>query len=186
MPFFEAVTLNTARLVLRPLREDDAAALFAMYSDPQFTRFWSFAPMTRLEQVNEYLSRLLAESVSGKTLMCALELRSTGQAIGTCTLFNLHEACLRAEIGFGVQRKFWGHGYTQEATSAFIEHAFGHLPLRRIEADIDPRNAASARVLERAGFVREGLLRERWIVGGEVSDSALYGLLRSDTRANAG
>ena len=180
MPFFESLTLNTPRLVLRPLREDDAAALFAMYSDPQFTRFWSFAPMTRLEQVSEYLSRLLKDSTSGKTLICALELRSSGQMIGTCTLFNLHEPCLRAEIGFGVRREFWGHGYTQEATGALIEHAFKSLPLRRLEADIDPRNAASARVLERAGFVREGLLRERWVVGGEASDRALYGLLRSD------
>ena len=54
--------------------------------------------------------------------------------------------------------------------------------LNRLEADIDPRNVASAGLLERLGFVREGLLRERWIVGDEVSDSALYGLLASDRR----
>ena len=71
-----------------------------------------------------------------------------------------------------------------EAGSALIEHAFGTLNLHRIEADIDPRNVASARLLERLGFVREGLLRDRWIVGGEVSDSALYGLLERDRRAN--
>lgn len=59
------------------------------------------------------------------------------------------------------------------------------MKLNRIEADIDPRNAASARVPERLGFVREGLLRERWIVGDEVTDSALYGLLRSDRRPRA-
>ncbi|VWB67210.1 GCN5 family acetyltransferase [Burkholderia territorii] len=70
-----------------------------------------------------------------------------------------------------------------EAAFALIEHAFGTLNLRRIEADIDPRNVASARLLERLGFVREGLLRDRWIVGDQVSDSALYGLLKSDLRA---
>ncbi|ETP61422.1 hypothetical protein BDSB_27145 [Burkholderia dolosa PC543] len=70
-----------------------------------------------------------------------------------------------------------------EAASALIEHAFGTLNLRRIEADIDPRNVALARLLERLGFIREGLLRERWIVGDDVSDSALYGLLKSDRRA---
>lgn len=59
------------------------------------------------------------------------------------------------------------------------------MKLNRIEADIDPRNAASARVHERLGFVRERLLRERWIVGDEVTDSALYGLLRSDRRPRA-
>jgi [ribosomal protein S5]-alanine N-acetyltransferase len=71
-----------------------------------------------------------------------------------------------------------------EAASAPIEHAFGALNMRRIEADIDPRNVASARLLERLGFVREGLLRERWLVGEEVSDSLLYGLLERDRRTN--
>jgi [ribosomal protein S5]-alanine N-acetyltransferase len=61
-----------------------------------------------------------------------------------------------------------------------IEHGLTQLSLRRLEADIDPRNNASAGVLEGAGFVREGSLRERWVIGDEVSDTALYGLLRSD------
>jgi RimJ/RimL family protein N-acetyltransferase len=55
--------------------------------------------------------------------------------------------------------------------------------LNRIEADIDPRNVASARSLERLGFSKEGHLRQRWIVNGEVSDSAFYGLLLSDWQA---
>jgi ribosomal-protein-alanine N-acetyltransferase len=58
--------------------------------------------------------------------------------------------------------------------------AFGALQLRRIEADIDPRNEASCRLIERVGFQREGLLRERWQVDGETQDSALYGLLARD------
>lgn len=180
MPFFNPVTLETPRLLLRPLHEDDVTALFAMYSDPQFMRYWSFAPMTRLEQVSEYLSRLMKGSVSGTNCICAIVLRETGQMIGTCSLFNLYEPCLRAEIGFGVRRESWRQGYAQEAVHALIEHAFSTLSLRRLEADIDPRNSGSARVLERAGFVREGLLRERWVIDGEVSDTALYGLLQRD------
>ena len=66
---------------------------------------------------------------------------------------------------------------TLQAIGALIGYAFGELGLHRLEADIDPRNLASARSLEKLGFTREGHLRERWIVGGEVSDSALYGLL---------
>jgi len=70
-----------------------------------------------------------------------------------------------------------------EALGAAIGHAFGALDLRRIEADTDPRNAASIRMLERLAFRREGLLRERWVVGGEVCDSLILGLLRTDWRA---
>jgi RimJ/RimL family protein N-acetyltransferase len=67
-----------------------------------------------------------------------------------------------------------------------LAHAFDTLRLRRIEADIDPRNSASCKLVERLGFVREGLLRERWDVAGELCDAALYGLLASDWRRNAG
>ena len=73
--------------------------------------------------------------------------------------------------------RFQGRGYTQEDVGAVLAHCFTTLNTHRIEAEIDPRNLASAKSLERLGFIREGLLRERWIVRGEVSDSALYGLL---------
>lgn len=69
-----------------------------------------------------------------------------------------------------------------EALQALLEFGFGELDLNRIEADIDPRNSASARTLERLGFTKEGYLRERWIVGDEVSDTAIYGLLRREWR----
>ena len=105
MTTFERITLTTPRLSPRPLREDDAQALFAMYSDPKFMRYWSFAVMTRLEQVGEHLSRILKACASGRDLICALELRASGQMIGTCTLFNLHESCQRAETGFGLRRE---------------------------------------------------------------------------------
>jgi RimJ/RimL family protein N-acetyltransferase len=63
-----------------------------------------------------------------------------------------------------------------------LAYAFDELDLRRIEADVDPRNAASIRTLERLGFRREGYLRERWRVNGEVQDALFYGLLRREWR----
>ena len=73
-----------------------------------------------------------------------------------------------------------------EALTAFLGYGFGELDLNRIEADTDPRNLAATSVLEKLGFVREGLLRERWITDGQKSDSAMYGLLRSDWDAASG
>jgi RimJ/RimL family protein N-acetyltransferase len=67
-----------------------------------------------------------------------------------------------------------------EALTAFIGYGFAALDLNRLEADTDPRNERSMRLLERLGFAKEGHFRERWIVGGEVSDAAMYGLLRRD------
>jgi RimJ/RimL family protein N-acetyltransferase len=153
-----------------------------MWSDADAMRF-SFPAMTSLDQASERITRLLKKSAYGVDLICAVESRTTGEVLGTCMLFHADEQCQRAEIGFSLQRAHWRNGYMNEAASALIEHAFNALNLHRIEADIDPRNVASARLLERLGFVREGLLRERLIVGNEVSDSAIYGLLERDIRA---
>ena len=76
----------------------------------------------------------------------------------------------------------------QQALQALLRYAFQTLDLNRIEADIDPRNMASARTLERLGFQKEGHLRERWIVNDEISDTWLYSLLRREwqERSSAG
>ncbi|MEQ1832836.1 MAG: GNAT family protein, partial [Candidatus Eisenbacteria bacterium] len=79
-------------------------------------------------------------------------------------------------------RRHWGQGSLHEALTAVVGDAFGPLGLRRLEADIDPRNMASVRALERLGFAREGLLRERWVVADEISDSVLMGLLAREWR----
>lgn len=104
--------------------------------------------------------------------------REDDRVIGTCTLYHLDRRNRRAEIGFALAREHWGRGLMQEALVALLGYAFDTLTLHRIEADVDPRNAASLRLLERLGFVREGFLRERWLVGGAVQDSVILGLLR--------
>ncbi len=102
-----------------------------------------------------------------------------------CTLFDINTICRRAEIGYALGSGVWGKGYMNEALTALLGYGFTELDLNRVEADIDPRNEASAKTLERLGFTREGLLRERWIVDGEVSDTAYYGLLRREWEAGA-
>ena len=111
--------------------------------------------------------------------------RRDATVVGTCTLFAFDEQNQHAEIGYALGREHWGQGYMHEALVAVVDWAFRDLRLHRIEADVDPRNAPSVRALERLGFVREGLLRERWHVAGEVSDSLLLGLLRRDWRGPA-
>lgn len=177
---FTDLALDTPRLHLRPLVPGDAGALFALYGDPDFMRFWSSSPWTSLEQARALIERDQRELAAGEHLRLAIVPRAGGALLGTCSLFGWHAPSRRAEIGYGIAPAHWRRGYMHEAVCALIGFAFGELGLNRLEADIDPRNVASARALEKLGFVREGLLRERWIVAGEVSDSALYGLLARD------
>jgi RimJ/RimL family protein N-acetyltransferase len=116
----------------------------------------------------------------GEAGQFVIVLREADAIVGTCLLFRFERASARAEIGYVLARKYWGAGYMLEAMRAFVAFAFDRLGVRRLEATVDPRNAASARVVERLGFVKEGLLRERSVMKGEITDSSLYGLLRAD------
>jgi RimJ/RimL family protein N-acetyltransferase len=100
--------------------------------------------------------------------------------IGHISVFNFHDESARAELGYGLDRRHWGQGLMREALTTVIDYAFGPLGLRRLEADTHPSNAASMRALERLGFVQEGLMRERWQVADEISDTAFWGLLAKD------
>jgi ribosomal-protein-alanine N-acetyltransferase len=109
-----------------------------------------------------------------------VELARTGGIIGTCTLAGLDATHRRAELGYALKRACWGQGYMAEALPVLLHFAFEQLGLRRITADVDPRNGRSIRSLERLGFQREGYLREHYWVNGELQDGILFGLLRSE------
>jgi RimJ/RimL family protein N-acetyltransferase len=180
MPSFEQLALRTPRLLLRPLREQDAQALFGIFSDPRVSRYLSRPAWPSIDLAFERIARDLQALPAGEYLRFGIERTDGGELIGECSLFNLSEQSRRAEIGYALASRAWGNGYIGEALNCLLEFGFSQLALNRVEADIDPRNEASARSLERLGFRNEGRLRERWIVDGEVSDTALYGLLLSD------
>jgi len=177
---FSGLTLSTERLLLRPLRITDAEALFKIFSDPEVMRYWSTPPWTSITPAEEMIQKDLRAMPLGEHLRLGMETAGTGELIGICSLFKFDAQSKHAMIGYGMARSHWGQGYMAEALSAMLDYAFGPLDFRRIEADIDPRNTASARILEKLGFAHEGRLRERWMVGDEISDSDLYGLLRRD------
>ena len=183
MPSFSDVTLQTARLNLRPMAEADTDAVFAMRSDPVVQRYGSHPSWTHRQTAVDYIARNARAMAAGTDAQFAIERREDGVVVGTCCLYALDAQCRRADIGYVLRPSQWGRGYATEANAALLDWGFGPLGLNRVEADIDPRNVASARALERLGFVREGHLRERWIVGGEVCDSLIYGLLASDWKA---
>jgi RimJ/RimL family protein N-acetyltransferase len=180
MDMFEPVSINTKRLRLRPLREEDASVFFEVWSDPEAMRYFSFLPMQDMQQAQARVADKLQSLNDGSSVTCVIELTDSGEVLGDCALFNGVAQSQRADIGFCLRRKFWGKGYMVEAASGLIEHGFETIGLRRVEADVDPRNLPSIHLLERLGFQREGYLRERWVIGGEVMDTALYGLLRCD------
>ena len=178
---FEPISITTPRLSLRFVNEADLPAVYEIFSNPEVMRYWSYPPWTERSQAQEWLDRVQEGYHTRNDIQLGIERRTDQTLVGTCTLFQFHAASRRAEIGYALGRPYWwGAGYMHEALQALLHYAFHTLDLNRLEADIDPRNLASARTLERLGFQKEGHLRERWIVKDEVSDTALYGLLRRE------
>ncbi len=162
MPSFAQTLLHTERLLLRPLREDDAGALFATFADPRVTRYLSRPAWASITVAHERIARDIAAMSAGDYVCFGMERRSDGQLLGECTLFNWNQQCRRAEVGYTMAFEAWSQGYMNEALRALLQFGFSQLALNRVEADIDPRNLASAKSLERLGFIKEGHLRQRW------------------------
>ena len=175
-------TLHTARLRLRPFTDSDASALFALHSSAHVLRYWDSPPWREPGRAQRFLAacRQMADDGTGARL--AMECSSDGAFLGWCSLTRWDPEHRSASLGYCLDDAAWGHGYATEASRALLGWAFDTLDLNRVQAETDTRNVASARVLEKSGFVREGTLREDCVVDGEVSDSWVFGLLRRDWR----
>ena len=173
-------TINSTRVSLRWITEQDVDSLYAVFSDPEVMRYWSSGPLKDREAARELLSEMHDGFQRRLLFQWGIARRTDDTIIGTSTLFHLANNNYRAEIGYALGREHWGRGYMQEALRALLNYAFGELNLERLEADVDPRNTASIRTLERLGFQQEGYLRERWKVNGELQDALFYGLLRRE------
>jgi [ribosomal protein S5]-alanine N-acetyltransferase len=173
-------TVESKRLCLRWISLADTEAFFAVYSHPEVMRYWSTPPLVDREEAANLIRKIEEDWKRQAILKWGIARRSDDHLIGSVTLFNLDFYHRRAEIGYALGREFWGQGYMSEALTALLRYAFAELGLHRIEADIDPRNAASIRTVEKLGFQREGHLRERWQTNGEIQDAYFYGLLKQD------
>jgi ribosomal-protein-alanine N-acetyltransferase len=173
-------TIDTPRLSLRWISEDDVDDFYAIYSNPEVMRYWSTPPLPNRDAASKLICGIHEDFKRRELLKWGIAVRTNDTLIGSVTLFHLEFTHRRAEIGYALGRAHWGQGYMQETLRAVLTYAFEVLEFHRIEADVDPRNAASIRTLERLGFKREGYLRERWQVNGEIQDAFFFGLLRPD------
>jgi len=175
--------LKTDDLQLRPSNPTDAEGMLAMLSDQESMRYWSDQPISDLDAAIEVLDQDLESDAQGNSMCWAITFNGQDKMIGKCILFQFSREN-RAEIGYILNRKYWRQGLTYQALGAVIDFAFNTLKLHRIEADVDTENLASIGLLEKLGFKREGLFRERWRVYDEWQDSLMLGLLKQDWLAN--
>jgi len=173
-------TLCTDRLRLRPFAATDADDLAALHGDAEALRYWDSPPWRDPGRAVQFIARCRQLAAEGSGARVAVTRARDRTFLGWCGLTGWNPDFRSASLGYCFHHAAWGHGYATEAARGLLGWAYETLDLNRVQAEADTRNAASARVLEKLGFVREGTLREDCIVDGVVSDSWVYGLLRRD------
>ena len=124
--------------------------------------YWSSPPHENVEKTRDWLDSMIAIHPSeGEDFMVELD----GQLIGKAGLWRF------PEIGFILHPDHWGHGYAREALTLVLDRAFGVHGLPKVDADVDPRNLSSLRLLSRLGFRETGRKERTWHVGGQWCDS---------------
>lgn len=171
--------LQTERLVLRPLRTDDADALHPMYADVEANTYGSHPATTTIEESRERVARAVADT---NWRGWAITLTDDDTAIGTVACYEKRQGKV-TEIGYILFRAHWGRGIVTEAVAALIDLLFAE-GQRRVFADTDPDNSASIAVLQRLGFKLEATLRAEWETHIGVRDSLIWGLLEDEWRAD--
>lgn len=186
MPLVAPSPIETERLCVRRVVEADLPALLEVNSNEEVTALLPYAAWKSTVDAEAWLHRMRSIEATGLAFQFVVVLKSTGKAIGSSLVFRFEEGSARAELGYALGRAHWGQGFMHEALSGLLDSAFGTMGLRRLEAEVDTRNRSSARLLQRLGFQKEGLLRQRWFTKGEARDVEMHGLLRDEWLVRAG
>jgi ribosomal-protein-alanine N-acetyltransferase len=175
-------TIETDRVVLREIRRElDLNALFDLFADvevAQYTDTGPFKSMGEATEVMDWIGEIFADC---RGMRWALSLASDPDTlVGTAGYNQWDRGNNSAAIGYDLARRYWGQGLMTEALEAMLRFGFDAMSLNRIEADVTVGNDASVRVLEKLGFQREGLSRQRGYWKGSYHDLWLFSLLRDE------
>ncbi len=176
----EFPVLESDCIRLRGVQESDIDGIFQLFSDPQVMRYWSRGAMTEQGEAIAFANSLVDDFIKRDALRWVIADLNSDQLIGTCALYELNPQHARAGLGYALMPKYWGKGLASEAATLAISYGFFELGLHRIEADTEPNNQRSNAVLERLGFSREGLLRQRFQHPDGIQDSLIFGLLQPE------
>ncbi len=176
--------IETPRLYLREMTPADVTALLKHLGNPEVVQYISMQPITTPEQAEEWLKWMGSFFSAKDGMRWGITLKDSGELIGSAGIHGWNREARYAEIGYDIAQQFWGNGYATEVVTAVAEFGFKHMLLNRIEADVVAGNDASMRVLEKLGFVHEGILRERAYKAGKYYDLHLFSLLNKEFSAN--
>ncbi|KAM3094179.1 GNAT family N-acetyltransferase [Phormidesmis sp. 146-12] len=173
--------LQTERLILRPLTCGDVAFIQAVAGVREIADTMISIPHPYPDdEARQYVARQLAEFEAGYSVTFVIERKGDPALSGIIEIRGIEREHSQAELSFWMAVAAWGQGYMSEALKSVLRFGFGELGLNRLYAYHMARNPSSGKVLQRNGFVQEGLLRQRVRKWGKFEDVALWAILQSD------
>lgn len=175
--FTDFPILQTERLLLRQIINDDANEMFALRSNPDIMKYIPREMPKTIDDAIKHIEFMQGLLESNECINWGICMKEDNKLIGNIGYFRMQPENHRAEIGYMLDTKFHGKGIMQEALTEIIKYGFETMKLHSIEGVTDPENYASWKLLEKNGFIREGHFKEDCYWQGKYLDSYVYSLL---------
>jgi len=169
--------LSTERLILRQINSSDENDLFILRSDKRVMRFIDRPIAQSTEDAAKLIGVINDLLNTNDGITWGITLKNDSKLIGTIGFWKIAKEHYRAEIGYLLHPGLQGQGIMQEAFTAVLYYGFKVIKLHSVEANVNPENAASIKILERNKFIREAYFKENYYYDGKFLDSAIYSLL---------
>jgi RimJ/RimL family protein N-acetyltransferase len=183
---FAQTTVETSRLILRPLAYADAASIQCFANVREIADAMISIPHPYPSgEAERYVSRQLSEFEVGHSVAFVVERKAEKAFCGVIEIREIEREHSQAELSFWLVVEAWGQGYMSEALKPLLCFGFEGLDLNRLYAHHMVRNPGSGKVLQKNGFTQEGILRQRVRKWGVFEDVKLWAILRQDWRGTA-
>lgn len=171
--------LVTERLILRKVKKSDANEIFILRSDARVMKYLDRAPAESLNDAHSFIKLITRQEKYNEAVTWAITIKGNPKLIGTICYWNIKPEHYRAETGYVLLPEYHGKGIMHEALVVVLNYGFNVMKLHSIEANVNPANQASIKLLEKNKFVREAYFKENYFYEGKFMDTAIYSLVAS-------
>ncbi|WP_281176834.1 GNAT family N-acetyltransferase [Priestia koreensis] len=173
--------IETQRLVLRKIEMNDASRMFDyIFSDHRVMDNLIKGPHKAISETIDRLTEITNHYVSENFCYWGIEMKESGELIGTIDLYNIDDGTENCEVGYNIGFNWWNQGYGSEALHAIVEFAFRFMNIHKISATHNIDNPASGRIMLKVGMKREGIIRHMIRKNNQYKDCGIYGILQQE------
>ncbi|MES2812795.1 MAG: GNAT family N-acetyltransferase [Bacteroidota bacterium] len=178
-PFLPFQNLESERLLLRQITPEDIQEVYELRSNPDTMKYIPRPLVTNHEEAMAHIKMINDKIDIGEGINWAITLKPSNKLLGIIGHYRIKWEHFRSEIGYMLLPETHGKGIASEAVQLVCQYGFNHMNMHSLEGVIDPENFASARVLEKNGFVKEAHFKEHEFYNGRFLDSAVYSKLKN-------